>query len=60
MRLIPIQTPKGTVPLSALAQIDYGLTANKIERNQMRYSLDVSGYRNRRAISTLTADARLR
>ena len=56
LRLIPIQTPKGPVPLAALAQIDYGLTANKIERNQMLYSLDVSGYRNRRAISTLTAD----
>ena len=58
LRLIPIQTPKGPVPLSALAQIDYGLTANKIERNQMLYSLDVSGYRNRRAISTLTEDIR--
>jgi multidrug efflux pump subunit AcrB len=56
LRLIPIQTPKGPVPLSALAQIDYGLTANKIERNQMLYSLDVSGYRTRRAISTLTED----
>ena len=57
LRLIPIQTPKGPVPLAALAQIDYGLTANKIERNQMLYSLDVSGYRTRRAISTLTEDA---
>jgi multidrug efflux pump subunit AcrB len=56
LRLIPIQTPKGPVPLAALAQIDYGLTANKIERNQMLYSLDVSGYRSRRAISTLTED----
>ncbi|HHE31994.1 MAG TPA: efflux RND transporter permease subunit [Chlorobaculum parvum] len=57
LRLIPIQTPKGPVPLAALAQIDYGLTANKIERNQMLYSLDVSGYRSRRAISTLTEDS---
>jgi multidrug efflux pump subunit AcrB len=57
LRLVPIQTPKGPVPLSALARIDYGLTANKIERNQMRYSLDVSGYRDRRPISILTADA---
>ncbi len=56
LRLIPIQTPKGPVPLSALATIEYGLTANKIERNQMLYSLDVSGYRSRRAISTLTED----
>jgi len=56
LRLIPIQTPKGPVPLASLAQIDYGLTANKIERNQMLYSMDVSGYRSRRAISTLTED----
>ncbi|MDZ7580811.1 MAG: efflux RND transporter permease subunit [Deltaproteobacteria bacterium] len=58
LRLIPIQTPKGPVPLEALAKIDYGLTANKIERNQMLYSLDVSGYRSRRTISTLTEDVR--
>ncbi len=56
LRLIPVQTPKGPVPLSALAQIDYGMTANKIERNQMLYSLDVSGYRSGRAISILTED----
>ncbi|MEF3169509.1 MAG: efflux RND transporter permease subunit [Deltaproteobacteria bacterium] len=57
LRLIPIQTPKGPVPLAALAQIDYGLTANKIERNQMLYSLDISGYRSRRPISMLTEDS---
>jgi multidrug efflux pump subunit AcrB len=56
LRLIPIQTPKGPVPLASLADIDYGLTANKIERNQMLYSLDVSGYRSRRPISILTGD----
>jgi multidrug efflux pump subunit AcrB len=57
LRLIPIQTPKGPVPLETLAQIEYGLTANKIERNQMLYALDVSGYRDRRPISRLTAQA---
>lgn len=56
LRLIPIQTPKGPVPLAALGTIRFDLTANKIERNQMLYSLDVSGYRSRRAISTLTED----
>jgi len=30
------------VPLETLATIDYDLTANKIERNQLLYSLDVS------------------
>ncbi len=59
LRLIPIQTPKGSVPLSALAQIEYGLTANRIERNQLLYSLDVSGYRKRRPISILTEDSQI-
>ena len=56
LRLIPIQTPKGPVPLEALGTIHYDLTANKIERNNLLYSLDVSGYRSQRAISTLTED----
>jgi multidrug efflux pump subunit AcrB len=56
LRLIPIQTAKGPVPLAALAHITYGLTANKIERNQMLYSIDVSGYRRTRPISIMTAE----
>ena len=55
LRLIPIQTARGPVPLATLATITYGLTANKIERNQMLYSLDVSGYRRTRPVSILTA-----
>jgi multidrug efflux pump subunit AcrB len=56
LRLIPIQTAKGPVPLEALGTIRYDLTANKIERNNLLYSLDISGYRSQRAISTLTGD----
>jgi multidrug efflux pump subunit AcrB len=56
LRLIPVQTPKGPVPLETLAKIRYDLTANKVERNQMLYSLDVSGYRAKRAVSILTED----
>ena len=56
LRLIPIQTSKGPVPLESLGTIHYNLTANKIERNNLLYSLDVSGYRSQRAISTLTED----
>jgi len=56
LRLIPIQTAKGPVPLETLAKITYGFTANKIERNQMLYSLDVSGYRRTQPISIMTAD----
>ncbi len=57
LRLIPIQTAKGPVPLEALAKIRYRLTANKIERNNLLYSVDISGYRAKRAISTMTEDA---
>ena len=57
LRLVPIQTAKGTVPLEALAKIRYRMTANKIERNNLLYSVDISGYRAKRAISTLTEDA---
>lgn len=56
LRLIPIQTAKGPVPLESLATIDYRLTANKVERNQLLYSLDVSGYRSKRPISIVTDD----
>ncbi len=56
LRLIPIQTAKGPVPLASLATITYDFTAGKIERNQMLYSVDVSGYRNTRPVSMLTAD----
>lgn len=56
LRLIPIQTAKGPVPLESLAKIRYRLTANKIERNNLLYSVDISGYRARRAISTMTED----
>ena len=56
LRLIPIQTAKGPVPLETLAKITYGFTANKIERNRMLYSVDVSGYRRTRPISIITGD----
>ena len=56
LRLIPIQTAKGPVPLESLATIENRLTANKVERNQLLYSLDVSGYRAKRPISIVTDD----
>jgi multidrug efflux pump subunit AcrB len=56
LRLIPIQTAKGPVPLESLAKIRYRLTANKIERNNLLYSVDISGYRAKRAISIMTED----
>ena len=56
LRLIPIQTPKGPVPLTALASIHYGLTSAKVERDNMLYSIDVNAYRARRPVSIFTSD----
>ncbi len=53
-----IQTPKGEqLPLMALAKVSHHLTAAKIERDQMLYSVDVNGYRATRPITHITADA---
>ena len=57
LRLVPIKTPKGFVPLSQLAQMNYSLTPSKIERDMMLYSIDVNGYRAKRPVTILTADA---
>ncbi len=53
-----IQTPQGEeLPITALANISRQLTAAKIERDQMLYSVDVNGYRSTRPVTHLTADA---
>lgn len=57
LRLIPVQTPQGPVPLESMARVEFNLTANKIERFQLLYSVDVAGYRNLRPVSILTQDA---
>ncbi len=57
LRLLPIQTKFGEVPLESLAKISKQLTYAKIERDQLMYSVDVNGYRARRPVSHLTADA---
>ncbi len=56
LRLLPIQTKDGSVPLESIADIHQRLTAAKIERDKMLYSLDVSGYRSLRPITHITAD----
>ena len=58
LALVPLDTPKGPVPLGALSTIRYDLTAAKIERNNMLYSLDVNGYRATQPESLLTAGTR--
>jgi multidrug efflux pump subunit AcrB len=57
LRLLPIQTNFGEVPLETLAKISKKLTFAKIERDKMLYSIDVNGYRAKRPITHLTDDA---
>ena len=57
LRLLPIQTNIGEVPLESLAKISKNLTFAKIERDKMLYSVDVNGYRAKRPITHLTDDA---
>ncbi len=57
LRLLPIQTNFGEVPLESLANISKKLTFAKIERDKMLYSIDVNGYRAKRPITHLTDDA---
>jgi len=57
LKLLPISTPSGEIPLSALATFKKHLTFAKIERDKMLYSVDINGYRARRPVTHLTNDA---
>jgi multidrug efflux pump subunit AcrB len=57
LRLLPIHTPMGEIPLEQLATISKNITYAKIERDKMLYSIDVNGYRANRPVSHLTDDA---
>ncbi len=56
LKLLPIVTPSGEIPLSALATLKRHLTFAKIERDKMLYSIDVNGYRAKRPVTHLTDD----
>jgi len=56
LKLLPIVTPTGEIPLSALATLKRHLTFAKIERDKMLYSVDVNGYRAKRPVTHLTDD----
>ncbi len=56
LKLLPISTKFGEIPLSQIATIKKNLTYAKIERDNMLYSLDVNGYRARRPVTHLTDD----
>jgi multidrug efflux pump subunit AcrB len=57
LRLLPIHTAMGDVPLAQLAKISKNLTFAKIERDKMLYSIDINGYRSNRPVSHITDDA---
>jgi multidrug efflux pump subunit AcrB len=57
LRLLPIQSKFGEIPLESLAKISKQLTYAKIERDKMLYSVDINGYRAKRPITHLTDDA---
>ncbi len=56
LRLLPIATPQGEVPLSAMATLKRHLTFAKIERDKLLYSVDINGYRAKRPVTHLTDD----
>ncbi|MDX1808523.1 MAG: efflux RND transporter permease subunit [Sulfurospirillaceae bacterium] len=56
LKLLPITTKFGEIPLSQIATIKKSLTYAKIERDNMLYSLDVNGYRAKRPVTHLTDD----
>ena len=56
LKLLPIQTKFGEIPLSQIATIKKDITYAKIERDKMLYSLDVNGYRAKRPTTHLTND----
>jgi len=56
LRLLPITTPRGEIPLSTIATLKRHLTFARVERDKMLYSLDVNGYRAKRPVTHLTDD----
>lgn len=56
LKLLPIATPTGEIPLSTIAKIKRHLTFAKIERDKMLYSVDINGYRAKRPVTHLTDD----
>jgi len=57
LRMFPLHTKRGAIPLSTVAKIEYKMTEAKIERDKMLYSIDVGAYRSTRPVSQITEDA---
>ena len=56
LKLLPLTTKFGEIPLSQVATIKRDITYAKIERDNMEYSIDVNGYRAKRPVTHLTDD----
>lgn len=56
LKLLPITTQFGEIPLAQIASLKRELTFAKIERDKMLYSLDVNAYRATRPVTHLTDD----
>ncbi|WP_456470564.1 efflux RND transporter permease subunit, partial [Caminibacter sp.] len=57
LRFLPIDTKNGVIPLSEIAKIKTHFTYNKIERFGLQYAIEAQGYREKRPVSKITADA---
>ena len=57
LKMFPLHTKKGDIPLSTVAEIHYKMSEAKIERDKMLYSIDVNAYRSTRPVSQITDDA---
>ena len=57
LKMLPITTKDGTIPLSEVAKIKTHFTYSKLDRDNLEYSIEAMAYREKRAISKITDDA---
>jgi len=58
IKLLPIKTSFGYyIPLGTVAVFKKHFTPAKIDRDQLLYSIDVNGYRNKKPITMITEDS---
>jgi len=57
LKMLPITTPQGVIPLSTIAKVERSFTYSKIDRENLQYSIETQAYRERRPISKITDDA---
>jgi multidrug efflux pump subunit AcrB len=57
LKMLPVVTKVGEIPLSQIATLKRHLVPAKIERDKMLYSIDVSGFRSKRPVTHITDDA---